>query len=1388
MTLNPDAPLPLRPRWQPLRLGLVDLFHYDDEEIWLRDGNLLLRGNNGTGKSKVLAMTLPFLLDGQLIPSRVEPDGDPGKRMEWNLLLGGQYQERLGYVWMEFGRDNAGTPEFCTLGCGMRAVAGRGAPERWFFITPQRVRRELMLVDGNGRALSRDRLLEALGDRGELHTSSTRYRSRVDELLFRLGAHRFEALLNLLIQLRQPQLSKRPDEKALSSALTEALPPLDQAVLNDVADAFRNLEEERKALDGLNEARASVGDFLQHYRRYCAVAARRRAQALRQAQSAWEKVGAELRETAQALTEAETAKAEREGRQELLERELKQRRIQLQTLRDSPEMRDANRLKQARDRAAERGAFCQRLQAGLQRLGDEINRQEAQLASEKQACGAASDALERHLGVWLAPARTAGIAAAHQRALAPLDLPDGGASACSGSGSGPAIGDAIDAVQSQIQRRTEAIAEVRRRLQALEQASEEERRHRDRRQQAIEQMEHLDQDRAQAAQGIDQQGADLTSALRRALQANRELRLDDPDALLATLHDWCQTLSGDNPAQLALQQSYNRSRDGLRSAKEAAARDHAEAQAAVIELEDEQRRIERGELAEPPLPYTTDPQSRRDLPGAPFWQLVDFADDLSADKRAGVEAALESSGLLDAWVMPDGVIRDSKTWDRLLGPIAPAVRNLQQALKIAIDPKNLAAARIQPKTLAAILAGIGWGEQAHPAWIDGDGRWRLGPTAGAWAKPEPAYVGHAAREAARQRRLREIAAALSDLRRQIQTLNQGIDLLKTRLATLDQEWQGLPGDQALRAAHQRHDDLRERLTKSRQEVEHLSEILERSKAATESCRDARDQAALDLDLPPHAEGLDRVAAALISYDKLAAGFWPSLRHHWERLRQTGELAERVIEQAERRAEQASELAQAEADRREAEAIWHTLQETLGERVEQLQRRIGDTEQRLEALEKQSKINQKEQIDVAADVSRLGERHAGLTASLQDRDQQRRDAVDILADFTHLGLLQIATPELEAPQRDTPWPMDPAVRLARQMEQSLRQVEQDDNAWRRQQQGLYDRFHPLQQTLSRYNHSAHIEQNGELLLVRVIFQSRPCGPDELAASLDDEVTERKALLDAKERELLEAHLMSDVANHLQQLIGDGERMVDRINRELEHRPTSTGMKLRLAWVPLDEESGAAPAGLAEARKRLLRQTVAAWSSTDRGAVGEFLQRRIDEVRQSDDGGTLIQHLAHALDYRRWHRFTVERWQGKRWRPAYGPASGGERALVVTLPLFAAASSHYGSAAEEAPRLVMLDEAFAGIDDDSRAKCLGLMAQFDLDFMLTSEREWGCYAEVPGLAIAQLVRHEGIDAVYISRWTWDGSQRRIAEPPPMAVPVAEAPVIPNQDDDGSQQTLF
>ncbi len=66
-----DAPTPTATRWKPLRLGLIDLFYYDDEVFPFVDGRLLLRGNNGTGKSKVLALTLPFMRRKHATPACV---------------------------------------------------------------------------------------------------------------------------------------------------------------------------------------------------------------------------------------------------------------------------------------------------------------------------------------------------------------------------------------------------------------------------------------------------------------------------------------------------------------------------------------------------------------------------------------------------------------------------------------------------------------------------------------------------------------------------------------------------------------------------------------------------------------------------------------------------------------------------------------------------------------------------------------------------------------------------------------------------------------------------------------------------------------------------------------------------------------------------------------------------------------------------------------------------------------------------------------------------------------------------------------------------------------------------------------------------------------------
>ena len=126
----------------------------------------------------------------------------------------------------------------------MHAVRGRGAPTRWYFVTPKRIRQDFELVDEGRTPLLAAGLEEVLGGEGHLFKSTEEYRKEIDRRLFGLGVARYEALLDLLIQLRRPQLSRKLDEGQLSNALSEALPPLSRQVLRDVADAFQNLERD----------------------------------------------------------------------------------------------------------------------------------------------------------------------------------------------------------------------------------------------------------------------------------------------------------------------------------------------------------------------------------------------------------------------------------------------------------------------------------------------------------------------------------------------------------------------------------------------------------------------------------------------------------------------------------------------------------------------------------------------------------------------------------------------------------------------------------------------------------------------------------------------------------------------------------------------------------------------------------------------------------------------------------------------------------------------------------------------------------------------------------------------------------------------------------------
>ena len=445
---------------------------------------------------------------------------------------------------------------------------------------------------------------------------------------------------------------------------------------------------------------------------------------------------------------------------------------------------------------------------------------------------------------------------------------------------------------------------------------------------------------------------------------------------------------------------------------------------------------------------------------------------------------------------------------------------------------------------------------------------------------------------------------------------------------------------------------------------------------------------------------------------------------------------------------------------EAQARVSSLRERVGARIGELEARLAQVRRAVEDGMQAQRQAGEALAQAGKTLARTEQRVEDAARVLGERHDARQQAVHALERFSATGLLAVALPDLDTGL--SAWTIDGALGIARRAEQALQAVASDDAEWSRVQNAFSHDYTSLSTALTALGHQAQAETSDFGMIVTIIYQNRPQRPDLIEASLRDEIAQRQALLTARETEVLENHLQAEVAAAIQRMLREAEARRAAINAELEKRPTSTGVKFRLDWQPLAEGADGAPVGLDAARKRLLNTSYDAWSAQDRQVVGTMLQNRITAERTRGDGESASLHemLARALDYRRWHRFRVQRWQDGQWRPLAGPASSGERALGLTVPLFAAVSSFYThGGSKDAPRLVLLDEAFAGIDDAARAHCMALVREFDLDFVMTSEREWACYAELPGVSICQLQRREGIDAVHVSRWRWDGRARRL-----------------------------
>jgi len=1340
-----------RERWQPIRGGLLNIFRFDYEEFRYEQGRLLLRGNNGTGKSRILALQLPFLLDGEIAPHRMEPDGDPAKRMEWNLLLD-KHADRLGYTWIEFGRrESDGTTHYLTLGCGLHAVEGRGIHARWFFITSQRIGRDLFLATSTGQPLGKSRLEEELAGAGELYLTAEVYRRAVDRALFKLG-DRYGDLLDLLVQLRQPQLSRKLDEQRLSEALSQALPPLSERVISDVADAFRSLESERDQLTDLETAVAAVGDFLRDYRRYAQIAGRRRAEGVRKAHSEYEDIMRQLRKAEADATEAQASLAVANERLAQLEIDQAAANAAVEALLTSPEMRNADDLASARQLETQNADAADEAKQDLDRALETRSQADSE---RNQAIVRSDDAKRASICTYesvRAAAREVGLDSILDSAIGP--------SRVSGSAEAGWIDSAESVLREAVQQKRNAVAHLR----TLDELVERRRHDFERA------VDVHSQCSAQSQQAVENQRSvqrTLESAMHEALKVYRdwasqltELPPRDADEVAHDLSHWLETGEGPAPLSRAVEAWASAASAIVTRGLADANQRRLGAQEPLTALRIELDRLSAGYETPPPTPYTRSVETRSTRTGAPLWSICDFSPELDDRARAGIEAAMEAAGLLDAWITPEGRLLAADDHDTQLvaetSLLPPEDAHLGTVLVPDLETGNPQSAGISEATLSAVLRHVGFSASGGEIRVDVTGQWQLGPLRGAWSKAAAQFIGKPAREADRRRRLTDVASAIADAESIIRAIDLEIVQLNGRLKTIELQRLQAPDENAIRealsdvqAAARQVSQLRDQLVEAETAMQDRRSDF--NTATGERNRDARDLGIV--------EWVDKTSAfdeALTRLRETLPTLWPGLRSRLTIDGQTGVAERRAADAAMEEDRRRRLFADASQRLGAARGRCSALESTIGAKAAEIEAQLQRAKAEASAIHDSWKqVSESRRLAgekrAAADVG-----ITGCQSRLRDVASHRDEMVARLTRFVDVGLSAVAMDDGNVVTDASSWSMTRAVELARRMEALFENIVSDDPAWERNQKEIHKHLEELKEALLAHHYAPDVTFEDNLIVVTVPFQGHSCDMPQLEQALSAEIAQRQLILNAREREVLERHLIGEVATQLHDLLHGAERLVDEMNDELTARPTSTGMRLRFLWQPMPE----GPVGLVEARRRLMGAE-GTWSPAERAAVADFLQQQIQATRTADQTRTWQEHLAVALDYRRWHQFGVEREQDGQWKRltkrTYGTGSGGEKAIALTIPQFAAAAAHYRTADPLAPRLILLDEAFVGVDPNMRSKCLDLLCAFDLDVVMTSEHEWGCYKTVPGLAIYQLATRPGIDAVGITRWVWNGRSR-------------------------------
>lgn len=1348
-------------RWIMNRLGFVNFWVYDTEEFPFRNGKLLLRGLNGSGKSITTQSCIPYILDGDRTPSRLDPFGTKDRKMEYYLLGDSDSgkEESTGYIYLEFKKPKSG--QYRTVGIGLHARKGMKM-NTWGFciLDGRRVGFEIMLYREAGTEkipLDAKSLREQLGDKNLFTEKPTEYKTIVAKHIFDIDSESiadFEQLTNILIKTRSSKLASKENLKPeqLYAILNESLQTLSDDELQPMVDAMNKIEEIHHKVDEMNNVLREVKFVTAEYDRYNrymlwkkAAAYSKKYKETSAAKTEKENLEAEISENSVKKSEAEAALVNWETKLNDLKRE-----------RKSLNYDDINKRIDEKENAVKNLAETCENRDKKQKL---IGEKEAKVKQKREAQNKnKQEIFDLDYKIQKQTANLEGydefVPPLHNNYIRGIKTDDN-----FGDDSGKYVKE-INNYCNRLRDVLSIIEKFDRENETLENAEKSF-------DEAKRAEENARDSLKKARKMLDDEKDSMIEKFYRSAKDNCEFTIDEyflakVEALISnyegngTSGDLLNLLSN---YRSSIERELNEIIGDRKAYCKAAKRDYDALSAELDELKN----------ASDPVPERSERRvrarkilSEKGIECRSFYECIDFKDGFNGSEKAVLEAELADMGILDALVVTE---KQADAALKELGSFSDCMIISENKYADHESPFFVVSEGCALKNEVAAIIGALSADNSFGVKINADGYYKNGILAGHSADETDArFIGAEIRKKYRERQIIELTEKCAEMLTLYETAQAALETEQARINRLNEEYEPLTDFGNINAALNSVTEASTELAGKSEKKSIAEEAYNRVNGRVADLKSRLEIESRDIPYRKSAEAYSEAISELGAYSDDLQNICSLISDKKQRIINDDIIGENIDELE-------SDIDNAQLDLKNIETSVHGYEETIRLCDEFLNR-----PENMDIAKRAAEINN--EIDTAEDnienakiaIEVCKHKIESASGQLEKSENNLRELIEeetLLAKYLteeyRLGLV-IEDKELTLTQ---------CVEIAEKsvFKEDVSRSEKDI------QKALFDAYNKhLGSTAAEYNPTNNYifdadteDRVRERSIIELTWQGKKIPPAAFEAELRKEIDECRLYLKEGEEKMFTETLMDTVSKKLYYRISNSRKWVASMAELMEDINTSMKLAFSLKWNP-KKYAGTEQLEFKELYS-ILGKSKELIRPEDYEKLSSYFNEKIEfEKRQFEERGEDINYselVKNVLDYRKWFEFRLL------CRPAnadkfteltvsrFNTFSGGERALSLYIPLFAAVAAQYEKAGEQAPKILALDEAFAGVDDSNISEMFGLLEKLGFGYIVNSQALWGCYETVPSIEIAELFHERDSDFISVVLYEWDGKIKKLAE---------------------------